>query len=59
MIDVLWAARVQNDSPARGLAFVRWPWVVNTEKLKREMGFVPRYTSRQALETFVRAQVGT
>ncbi len=45
-----WALRLQSDSPASGLAMVRWPWVASNEKLTRETGFRPRYTSREALE---------
>lgn len=46
-----WSLRLQSDSPASGLAMVRWPWVASNEKLTRETGFRPRYTSREALET--------
>ena len=45
-----WMLRLQGDSPASGLAMVRWPWVASNEKLTRETGFRPRHTSRQALE---------
>lgn len=45
-----WNLRLQSDSPASGLAMVRWPWVAGNEKLTRETGFRPRYTSREALE---------
>ena len=45
-----WALRLQGDSPASGLAMVRWPWVASNEKLTRETGFRPRHTSREALE---------
>ena len=45
-----WALRLQSDSPASGLAMVRWPWVASAEKLTQETGFRPRHTSREALE---------
>ena len=45
-----WVLRLQGDSPASGLAMVRWPWVASNEKLTRETGFRPRHTSREALE---------
>lgn len=45
-----WTLRLQSDSPASGLAMVRWPWVASNEKLTRETGFRPRYTSREALD---------
>ena len=44
-----WTLRLQSDSPASGLAMARWPWVASNEKLTRETGFRPRYTSREAL----------
>ena len=45
-----WMLRLQGDSPASGLAMVRWPWLASNEKLTRETGFRPRHTSREALE---------
>ncbi len=44
-----WMLRLQSDSPACGLAMARWPWVASSEKLARETGFRPRYTSREVL----------
>ncbi len=46
---VTWVLRLQSDSPACGLAMAQWPWVASNEKLARETGFRPRYTSREAL----------
>ncbi len=46
---VTWMLRLQSDSPACGLAMARWPWVASNEKLARETGFRPRYTSREVL----------
>ena len=53
-----WALRLQGEAPASGLAMMRWPWVASTERIAREMGFRPRYTSREALEasTLARGQ---
>lgn len=45
-----WRLRLQSDSPSCGLDMIRWPWVASTEKLQRETGFSPKYTSQQALE---------
>ena len=47
---VSWALRLQSYGPASGLAMVRWPWVGSIAKLKRETGFRPRHTSREALK---------
>ncbi len=45
-----WALRFQSDSPACGLDMIRWPWLADIDKLQRETGWVPKYTSQQALE---------
>lgn len=52
----MWALRLQNDSPASGLAMLRWPWVASNEKLAREAGFRPRYSSREVLMNSALAQ---
>lgn len=51
--NLTWALRLQNDSPGVGLDFIRYPWVAGTDKLRRETGYVFRYTSEQALRAFV------
>lgn len=56
LVQTLWRLRLQNDAPACGLDFVRWPWVASTAKLERETGFKPAYTSRQVLESFLAKQ---
>ena len=48
-----WALRLQSDSPALGLDMVRHPWIANTGKIEREMGFRPRFSSREAWEAFI------
>ena len=45
-----WALGIQNDSPAVGLDFIRYRWMVSADKLKRELGVEMRYTSREAWE---------
>lgn len=45
-----WNLRLQSDATASGLAMARWPWLASNEKLTRETGFRPRYSSREALE---------
>lgn len=47
---IAWALRLQSDSPAMGLAMIRYPWCASTEKIERDMGFRPRYSSREAWE---------
>ncbi len=49
-----WSLRLQSESPARGLDFIRYRWNADTNKASRELGAEFRYTSRQALEAFAR-----
>ena len=49
-----WSLRLQSDSPACGLDFVRYRWTAGTEKIERELGVRPRHSSGDAWEAFVR-----
>ncbi|MCH8207247.1 MAG: NAD-dependent epimerase/dehydratase family protein [Chloroflexi bacterium] len=51
-----WALRLQSDSPACGLDFIRYPWTACTGKIERELGLRPRHSARDALMAFVDAQ---
>ena len=53
LVGLLWGLRLA-DGPPSGLAFIRYPWVAATDKLAREVGFTPRYSSREALLAFAR-----
>jgi UDP-glucose 4-epimerase len=35
------------------LDYIRYPMSMNADKIRQEMGFSPKYTSKQALETYV------
>jgi UDP-glucose 4-epimerase len=48
-----WKLGLQKDSPAAGLDFVRYPIVLSTEKLKKEMGFRFHCTSEEALTSYL------
>ena len=48
-----WVLRLQNESPASGLEFIKYPPIVSTEKLKGELGFQFSYSSRDELASFV------
>ena len=50
-----WAAHLQSASPAGGLEFIKYPPVVSTDKLKRELGFNFQYSSKEALLSFAGA----
>jgi hypothetical protein len=47
-----WHLRLQSESPACGINFIRYRWTADTEKAKRELGAEFRYTSRQAWKAF-------
>jgi UDP-glucose 4-epimerase len=51
----LWRARI-NQAPAGQLEFVIHPWVASNEKLKRETGWTPHWTSREVFELTMRAK---
>lgn len=51
--DLSWALRIQSDAPSAGLDYVRWPWVVSTEKIERELGLEFKHTSEQALRAWL------
>ena len=38
------------------IEFVRYPWIASNEKLKAELGWTPRYTSRETFEIAMRAK---
>ena len=47
-----WAMRLQSDSSAPGLDFIRYPWAVSNAKIRRELGVRFRYSSVEALSSF-------
>ncbi len=51
-----WALRLQSDSPARGIDFIRYRWTVDSSKFERELGLAPRHSSRQAWEAYVKRE---
>lgn len=48
-----WSLHLQSDGTAAGVAFIKYPWVASTEKLKREAGFSPRLSSRETLASLI------
>ncbi len=52
-----WHLRLQSDSPPVGINFIRYRWTVSTDKIKRELGFAPRHTSREAWQSFATRQI--
>src|SRR4051812_12176936 len=51
---LLWRLRV-SEAPPGALAFAIYPWIVSNEKLKRETGWQPRFSSRETFEITMRA----
>ncbi len=51
--ELSWRLGLQSSTPACGLDFIRYPWVVGGEKLKREHGLGARRSSEEAWKAFV------
>ena len=52
LIDLTWKLRLQRRSPAVGLSFIRYPWLVSTHKIESELGWKAKHSSRNALESW-------
>ena len=50
-----WRLRIQNDSPACGLDFIRYRWTASSEKFKAATGIGFQHTSRTAWESYAKA----
>ena len=50
-----WRLRLQNDSPASGLDFIRYRWTVSSEKFKAATGIEFQHTSGAAWESYATA----
>lgn len=51
--DVAWSLDM-GFAPSKHIAFLKYPCVADGEKARRELGFVPVYTSQEALLSFAR-----
>jgi UDP-glucose 4-epimerase len=51
---LMWKLRA-SETPPGSLDFALHPWLVSNEKLKRETGWQPRYSSRETFEITMRA----
>jgi UDP-glucose 4-epimerase len=49
VVGLSWMLRLQSESPACGVDFIRYPWLADTAKAERDLGWQPRYTSPEAL----------
>ncbi len=53
IVALLWSLHL-SPFPAGVLDMVRYPWVVDSTRLKTDFGYTPRHTSRQALEAYIK-----
>jgi UDP-glucose 4-epimerase len=49
LIDLTWRLRLQSRSPANGLALIRHPWLASTARIERELGWLPAFSSSEAI----------
>ncbi len=54
LIDLTWALRLQSESTSSGLDFIAYPWVATNGRFKAETGFDYRYSSRDAVQAYVK-----
>jgi len=57
LMTVSWRLHLQSSSPVGGLEFIKHPIILSTEKLKRTTGFQFKWTSRDALLSFLSPKV--
>jgi hypothetical protein len=50
----MWKLR-RSESPPGSIDFALYPWIVSSEKLRRETSWRPRHTSRETFEITMRA----
>ena len=55
LISAAWRLRIQNDSPACGLDFIRYRWTASPEKIKAALNIEFRHTSRSAWQSYANA----
>ncbi len=58
LLGLTWKLHLQNESPAAGLEFIKYPPIVSTEALKTKMNFRFSYSSREALAAFLGVKEG-
>ena len=52
-----WKMRLPNvEAPPGQIDFLLYPWIAANDKLKAELGWTPRYTSRETFEVTMRAK---
>jgi UDP-glucose 4-epimerase len=56
LLAISWWLHLQSESPPGGLEFIKYPIVLSTEKVQKATGFQFRYSSREALLSFLNAR---
>jgi UDP-glucose 4-epimerase len=52
-----WALRLPKvEAPPGQIDFILYPWIASNEKIKSELGWTPRYTSRETFEITMRSK---
>ncbi len=56
MNNLMWhlRARFITESPSPCLNLIRYPWIASNDKVKRELGYEFKYTTREAFDDFAR-----
>jgi UDP-glucose 4-epimerase len=49
MMALTWATRIQSKSPGSGINFISYPWSADITLAGKELGWRPKYSSKQAL----------
>jgi UDP-glucose 4-epimerase len=53
----MWKLRLPRmEAPPGQIEFLRYPWIASNEKIKSELDWTPRYTSRETFEITMRAK---
>ena len=58
LIGLTWSLGLQNSSKPAGLNFIRYPWLASTEKVRRELGWQPTHSSRDAFTDWAKSRRG-
>lgn len=54
-----WRLRLQRRSPESGLSFITHPWLVSIAAAEEDLGWAPRYTSREAVAAWTEWRRGS
>jgi UDP-glucose 4-epimerase len=52
LTSIFWRSRLMPFPPS-SIDFIRYPWVADITKMKSEFGYTPRYTTTQAVESYL------